>query len=72
MVDSHELSDGFTPLDLGWLTPSFAGYGIVDLLADYPFHYAGWELYAGLNVHNLFDRTHYTSAYLIYPARRPL
>jgi iron complex outermembrane receptor protein len=52
---------------LGWLTPSLAGYGIVDLLADYPFYYDGWKLDAGVNIHNLFDRTYYTGAYYVAP-----
>ena len=49
-------------MNLGLLTPSLAGYGIVDLLADYPFYYDGWKLDAGVNIHNLFDRTYYTGA----------
>jgi len=51
----------------GSLLPSLAGYGTVDLLADYPFYYEGWKLDAGVNVHNLFDRTYYTGAYLTAP-----
>src|SRR5208283_114177 len=57
----------FTPLNLGWLTPSLAGYGIVDLLAAYPFYYEGWKFDAGVNIHNLFDRTYYTGAYYVSP-----
>ncbi len=52
---------------LGWLTPSLAGYGIVDLLVDYPFQYDGWKLDAGVNVHNLLDQTYYTGAYYVAP-----
>jgi iron complex outermembrane receptor protein len=63
---AQRINDG-TGLNLGWLTPSLAGYGTVDLLADYPFDYDGWKLDAGLNVHNLLDRTYYTSAYLVSP-----
>ncbi|WP_158658825.1 TonB-dependent siderophore receptor [Methylocystis bryophila] len=54
-------------LNLGWLTPSLAGYGIVDLLADYPFNYDGWKLDAGVNIHNLFDRTYYTNGVITGP-----
>jgi outer membrane immunogenic protein len=42
-------------------------YGTVDLLADYPFDYDGWKINAGVNIHNLFDRTYYTSASLEGP-----
>jgi len=63
---SQRVSDG-TGLNLGWLTPSLAGYGTVDLLADYPFTYDGWKLDAGVNIHNLFDRTYFTSATLVSP-----
>jgi TonB-dependent siderophore receptor len=56
-----------TGLNLGWLTPSLAGYGIVDLLADYPFVYDGWKLDAGVNIHNLFDRTYFSNANLTSP-----
>ena len=60
------VSDG-TGYNLGYLTPSLAGYGIVDVLADYPFYYEGWKLDAGVNIHNLFDRTYYTGAYYTAP-----
>ena len=63
---AQRVSD-FTGYNLGWLTPSVAGYGIVDLLADYPFTYDGWKLDAGVNIHNLLDRTYYTSAALAPP-----
>ena len=56
-----------TGANLGWLTPSLAGYGTVDLLAAYPFNYDGWKLDAGVNIHNLLDRTYYTNAYLVSP-----
>jgi len=56
-----------TGYNLGWLTPSLAGYGTVDLLAEYPFEYGGWKYKAGFNIHNLFDRTYYTSEYLQAP-----
>ena len=65
--DGTVAADGFTPLSLGWLTPSLAGYGTVDLLADYPFTYDGWKLDAGVNIHNLFDRTYYTGANYVSP-----
>jgi len=65
--DGTVAADGFTPLGLGWLTPSLAGYGTVDLLADYPFVYDGWKLDAGVNIHNLFDRTYYTGANYVSP-----
>jgi len=57
----------FTGLNLGFLTPNLARYGTVDLLADYPFNYDGWKLDAGVNIHNLFDRTHYTGASVVSP-----
>ncbi|MGA9599125.1 MAG: TonB-dependent siderophore receptor, partial [Methylocystis sp.] len=63
---AQRVTDG-TFLNLGYLTPSLAGYGIVDLLADYPFYYDGWKLDAGVNIHNLFDRTYYTGAYYAAP-----
>ena len=63
---AQRIQDG-TGLNLGWLTPSLAGYGTVDLLADYPFTYDGWKLDAGVNIHNLFDRNYYTAAYLPSP-----
>ena len=63
---AERVVDG-TFYNLGWLTPSLAGYGIVDLLADYPFTYDGWKLDAGVNVHNLFDRTYFTNAYVSAP-----
>ncbi len=56
-----------TGLNLGWLTPSLAGYGTVDLLAEYPFNYGGWKYSAGVNIHNLLDRTYYTSEFLVGP-----
>ena len=59
-----------TGYNLGWLTPSLAGYGTVDLLADYPFYYDGWKLNAGVNVHNLLDRTYYTSGAIRRPSGR--
>ncbi|ARN81065.1 TonB-dependent siderophore receptor [Methylocystis bryophila] len=52
---------------LGFLIPSLAGYGTVDLLADYPFNYDGWKLDAGINIRNLFDRTYYPGATLSSP-----
>ncbi|HXZ14374.1 MAG TPA: outer membrane beta-barrel protein, partial [Roseiarcus sp.] len=52
---------------LGWLAPSVAGYGIVDVLAEYPFQYDGVKYSAGVNIHNLFDRTYYTGEYLQSP-----
>lgn len=39
----------------------------VDLLADYPFNYGGVKYDVGLNIHNLLDRTYYTSEYLVSP-----
>jgi len=57
----------YTTYNLGWLTPSLAGYGLVDLLAEYPFEYDGWKYKAGINVHNLLDRTYYTSEFLEAP-----
>jgi len=63
---AQRVNDG-TGLNLGWLTPSLAGYGTVDLLADYPFDHDGVKYNVGINVRNLLDRTYYTSEYLVSP-----
>ena len=63
---AQRVNDG-TGLNLGWLTPSLAGYGTVDLLAAYPFELGGVKYDIGLNIRNLLDRTYYTSEYIVSP-----
>ncbi len=51
-----------TGFNLAALTPNVAGYGIVNLLADYSYFWGDTKVNLGINVNNLFDRTYYTAA----------
>ena len=52
----------FTGYNLGWLTPSLSGYGIVNLLASYSYYIGDSKINLGVNINNLFDKTYYTGA----------